>query len=117
MRKYGALRGLKIAVFFVVALLVFGFVTMYLWNWLMPAIFHLTRIGFAQALGLVLLSKILFGGFHRHGGGRRQWKQHMEQRWAGMSPEERERFRSGMRGWRGCRVSPRETPETEQGSI
>jgi hypothetical protein len=116
MKNYRAFRVLKIVVFVVFALLLFGFVTMHLWNWLMPAIFHLTRIGFAQALGLMVLSKILFGGFHRHGGGRRGWKRHMEQRWAQMSPEERERFRSGMRG-RWCNVPPCSKPDPEQGSL
>lgn len=47
------------ALFFVV----FGYVIMYLWNWLMPAIFGLTTITFWQAVGLCLLSKIFFGGF------------------------------------------------------
>lgn len=41
----------------------FGYVIMYLWNWLMPAIFGLTTITFWQAIGLGLLSKLLFGGF------------------------------------------------------
>lgn len=41
----------------------FGYLIMYLWNWLMPAIFGLTTITFWQAVGLCLLSKIFFGGF------------------------------------------------------
>jgi hypothetical protein len=85
-----------------VAVLAFGFVTMHLWNWLMPAAFGLKAITFAQALGLLVLSKILFGGFHRHGGRRPGWGRHMRERWEQMSPEERERFRAGMRGRRGC---------------
>ena len=100
MRGYRVFKGLKILVMFFLAILVFGFVTMHLWNWLMPAILGLHTITFWQALGLVVLSKILFGGFHRHGGGggrrhmREQWGQH----WAQMSEEERAKFRSGMRG-------------------
>lgn len=43
--------------------ILFGYALMYLWNWLMPAIFGLTTITFWQAIGLCLLSKILFGGF------------------------------------------------------
>jgi hypothetical protein len=85
-----------------VAVLVFGYVTMHLWNWLMPATFGLKAITFAQALGLLVLSKILFGGFHRHGGCRKRWGRHMRERWEQMTPEERERFRAGMRGRRGC---------------
>ena len=34
--------------------------TMWLWNWLMPVIFGLIKIGFWQALGLNLLAGILF---------------------------------------------------------
>ena len=108
---------LKVLAMVTVAVLAFGFVTMELWNWLVPAIFGLHAITFAQALGLVVLSKILFGGFHRHGGGRPGWKGRMQERWAQMSPEERERFRAGMRGWRGCR--PMETSGTvgERGTV
>ena len=35
----------------------------HLWNWLMPAMFGLQTVTFWQALGLLVLSKILFGGF------------------------------------------------------
>jgi hypothetical protein len=108
MKGYRMWKGLKIVVFVALALLVFGFVTEHLWNWLMPAIFGLKTITFLQALGLVVLSKILLGGFHKHGGGGpRGWKRGMEERWARMTPEERERFRAGMKGRRGCGWGPR----------
>ena len=64
MKGFRMLKVLKIIVFVTLALLVFGFVTEHLWNWLMPAIFGLKAITFVQALGLVVLSKILLGGFH-----------------------------------------------------
>ena len=48
-------------VFGVFAATAFTFGLMFLWNWLMPAIFGLTIITFWQALGLLILSKILFG--------------------------------------------------------
>jgi hypothetical protein len=95
-------RVLRIITFVVIAAAVFGFIIMHLWNWLMPGIFGLHTITYWQGLGLLILAKILFGGFHRHGGGGRRWKQHMEERWAGMTPEEREKFRAGMRGRHGC---------------
>ncbi len=108
----------KIIVLVAVACVVFGFVVMSLWNWLMPPIFGLTPITFVQAIGLLLLSKLLFGGFHRHGGGgwnrHRGWKRHMEARWAQMTPEEREKFRAGMRGWRGCGFGGGREEPTEQ---
>jgi hypothetical protein len=101
-RTMKALKILKIVAIVVVMCVVAGFVVMHLWNWLMPSIFGLRVITFAQAIGLLVLSKILLGGFHRHAGGRHGWKRHMEERWEKMTPEERERFRSGMRGRRGC---------------
>lgn len=49
--------------------LVFGIVVKLLWNWLMPAIFGLGEISYWQAFGLVILAKLLFGGFgHRLNG-------------------------------------------------
>ena len=103
MNNHRALRVVKILAVVLVAFVVFGFVTMELWNWLMPAVFGLRVITFTQAVGLVLLGKILFGGFGPRGGrGPRGWRRHMEERWAQMSPEERERMRAGMRGRWGC---------------
>lgn len=52
--------------------LLFGAVVMWLWNGLMPAIFHLGVITYCQAIGLAVLGRLLFGGFHHgmHGRGR-----------------------------------------------
>lgn len=98
MRRNRGVHILKVLAIVAVALTVFGFVTMELWNWLMPAIFRLPVISFGQAIGLVALSKILLGGFHAPWGGRRHWKERMAERWMEMTPEERERFQAGMRG-------------------
>jgi hypothetical protein len=98
MRKHWLVRAVKIAMFVVVGSVVFGFVVMSLWNWLMPAIFGWHLITFWQALGLFLLSKILFGGFRGHGGHHRRWREHMRERWEQMPPEERDKFRQGLRG-------------------
>jgi hypothetical protein len=56
-----------------VALLVF--VTMSLWNWLVPELFHGPVVSFWQAAGLLILSKILLSGFH-HRGGRHHYRRH-----------------------------------------
>lgn len=99
----------------ILAVALFGYVTMSLWNWLMPMLFGLRTVTFWQALGMLLLSKILFGGFHGRGGGRRPgWKRDMEERWAQMSPEEREKMRSGMRGRWGCEFGRDREPAVEQ---
>jgi hypothetical protein len=96
MRHFHPLRILKFLVVGTLAVTVFGFISMELWNHLMPAIFGLRAITFWQAVGLLVLSKILFSGF----GGRpgMHWRHRMMERWEQMTPEERERFRAGMRG-------------------
>jgi hypothetical protein len=102
-----ALKILKMIVMVIVMAAVLSFVVMHLWNWLLPGVVGWKAITYWQALGLLVLCKILFGGFHRHGGGRHGWRRQMEERWAKMSPEERERFRAGMRGRHGCRFGGR----------
>jgi hypothetical protein len=102
MRRNPIFKGINIALIAVIACIVFGFVVKSLWNILIPPIFGWHTITFWQGLGLLLLTKILFGGFHRHGGGgRNHWKQRMKDRWEHMTPEEREKFRNGMRCGRG----------------
>jgi hypothetical protein len=89
-------RGLKVGVIGVLAIAVFGFLVMTLWNWLAPAVFGLHSVTFWQALGILILSKVLFGGFGgrpSHGG---HWRRRMYDRWQEMTPEERENFRRGM---------------------
>lgn len=108
MMAYKLKKCLKILMMVLVISAVLSFVVMHLWNWLMPAVFGLHVITFWQALGLIVLGKILFGGFHRHGGGggRHEWKRHMKERWGNMTPEERERFKAGMQEWKGCWPGP-----------
>ncbi len=43
--------------------LIFGYVVMSLWNWLMPELFGLTTLTFWQAVGVVVLARLIFGGF------------------------------------------------------
>jgi hypothetical protein len=102
MKRYWPFKALKIATIIILVAAVVGLVIEHLWNWLMPAIFGLPTITYLQALGLLLLSKILLGGIHRHSGGWHGRRRHLQERWEQMSPEERERFRAGMRGRRGC---------------
>jgi hypothetical protein len=75
----------------------FGEVVMLLWNWLAPALFGLHAITFWQALGLLVLCRILFGGFGGHGGGGSK-RRKMAEHWETLTPEEREKLRQNWRG-------------------
>ena len=98
MKARRIVRGLKIAAIGILAVTVFGFITMTLWNWLAPGVFGLRAISFWQALGILVLSKILFGGFRGRPGHGGHWRRRMMARWEQMTPEEREEFRKGMAG-------------------
>jgi hypothetical protein len=106
MRRFWVFRGLKFLVLVAVAVAVFGLVVMGLWNWLTPALFGWKEISYGQALALLVLSKILLGGFHRPWGFGMHGRHRMLHRWESMTPEEREKFRAGMHGHCGHRTAP-----------
>ena len=97
MRKKWLLYGLKFVLLAAVAVAAIGAVVMGLWNWLMPELFGWHVIGFWQAVGLLVLSKILLGGLRGSWGHRTHWRTRMTERWEQMTDEEREQFRQGMR--------------------
>ena len=86
-----------------------GEIVLHLWNWLPPPLFGWRLITFWQALGILVLCRILFGGFGRHGSGGSNFRRRMKERCEQMTPEERERFRQGMRGRCGFGPSPSES--------
>ena len=98
LKKVEIMRRLKFLMpvgFLAVAALI-SVVVMALWNWLMPAVFGLGTIGFWQAAGIFVLSRILFGGF---GGGQgfRKRKHHagghpILNKWKNMTPGQRQEF-------------------------
>ncbi len=106
MKRNWMRRGLKFALLALLAATVFSLVTMSLWNWLMPALFGLRAITFWQALGLLVLSRILLGGFRGRPCHSMHWRRRMHERWEQMTPEEREKFRQGMRERCGHRIAP-----------
>ena len=67
---------------------------MLLWNWLMPDMFGLAAIGFWQALGLLVLVRILFGGMGRHFLRMGMMHHHnpIQEKWMQMTSEERKEF-------------------------
>lgn len=94
-------RLLFIAPLAVLGLLLFvavgGGIVMLLWNWLLPPLFGWHQVTFWQALGMLALCRILFGGFRLHGSGRSHLRRRMEERCEHTTPEERERFRHAIR--------------------
>jgi hypothetical protein len=82
------------------AFVAFGYVTMWLWNYLMPMIFHLPEITFWQTIGLLVLSRLLLGGMGGHGRGHHHCKRNMHEKWEKMTPEEREQFREHLHSHR-----------------
>ena len=81
-----------------------------LWNWLLPPLFGWHQITFWQALGLLALCRMLFGGFGIHGSPRSRLSRRMAERWGAMTPEEQERIRRGMRERFGCGPAEGESP-------
>jgi hypothetical protein len=104
----------------ILALLLFiavgGVIVQQLWNWLLPPLFGWRQITFWEALGILVLCRILFGGLGGHGphrsGIRRRVADRMANRWEHMTPEERERFRQGMQGR--CGLGPTSSESTGQ---
>jgi hypothetical protein len=86
----------KVIVFLIVAIVFFGEAVFHLWNSLMPQLFHLPQVSFWQAVGLLFLSWLLFGGLrgigrpaaHSLGAWRRRGR-----RWQRLTPEEQEKVR------------------------
>ena len=107
MKRFWITKAIKGVFFVSVAVLLFGFITMHLWNCLVPALFNGPVITMMQAFGILILSKILFGGFsggrgwggggccgHKGGG---HWREKWEQKMSNMSPEDKEKFKQSWR--------------------
>ena len=85
--------------------LALGAAVMWLWNAILPALLHVAAITYWQAVGLLVLCRILFGGFGRgFGGGRRMMDGRgrgpggaMREKWMAMSDEERRAFKERWR--------------------
>ncbi|MFI5172600.1 MAG: hypothetical protein ACHQFW_09425, partial [Chitinophagales bacterium] len=112
-----------------------GFATMYLWNWLIPALFSGPVITFIKALGLLVLGKLLTHGFFgggrgwkgkygrshhcgwhcgdgEYGGG--YWKKRWEEKMKNMTPEEKEKFKKyyyDRCGWKKHDEEPEPEPD------
>lgn len=94
--KPGLKRLIFIAPLAILGMLLFiaigGIVVMLLWNWLLPSLFGWRELTFWQAVGLLALCRILFGGFGFQRSGRSDHRRRMAERWERITPEERERL-------------------------
>jgi hypothetical protein len=110
MKRFWIRRGFSFLIFGFLFVGLAGWTVMALWNALLPDILGVSVITFWQALGLLVLSRILFGGygFRGRGGygrtnpgqgqpGRMAWKEKMTERWQSMTPEQREQMKQQWR--------------------
>ena len=101
MKRMWLLRGIKFALFIAVAVTVGTYVAMSLWNALVPALFGGPSLHFAQALGILVLSRILFGRWGHGRGHHMGWRHGPGGRWQHLTDEERAHFRERF-GRHGC---------------
>lgn len=91
-RAFSEKKFLRFILIAIAGLLLITFIVMTLWNNILAPVLGVALINFGQALGILVLSKILFGGF-RGGwrGGGRYWRG-VPDKWQSMTPEEKEKF-------------------------
>lgn len=96
-KKYLSLLKIPLMIMgFILIVAGFSFVVMWLWNAILPDLLGVGTLSFWQALGLLVLSKILFGGF---GGSCKEKKKHgppprhFKDKWKNMNEEERQKFK------------------------
>ena len=88
-------RWIFMPLFFIAAVLLFGWVVQLLWNAILPDVTGVKVLDYPQALGLLVLSRILFGGF-RGGGhpGKGPSFRNRRNQWMNMTDEERAQFKA-----------------------
>lgn len=93
-------HGLKIGLLVITGIAAVTWIVMYLWNALLPDLFiGVSPIGYWQALGVLILSRILFGGLR---GGHHRWHDR-HAHWEKLSAEEREQLRGRFHSrWHRC---------------
>ena len=118
MKRYWMFKALRMVLFLAAFVLLAGVAVMLLWNALVPAIFDGPQITWIQALGLLLLARILAGGRGHSGFGahrRSRWRERWEAKMASMGPDERKKWQEEV--GRSCwgRTSAAGDGHTEEG--
>lgn len=94
MKRYWISRAFRMLLFVGIVAAGLGYAVMVLWNATLPAVAGYNAITFGQAVALLVLARILFGGLR--GRGSHGWRSRMHRRWQEMPPEERELVRARM---------------------
>ena len=109
MKKFWGKKILLGIIIFAAAISAFSAVVMGLWNTILVSVLAVKAITFFQAMGILVLCKILFGSFGPRGGFRGRpgrfgrggmWQNAgagMREKWTKMTPEEREAFKDEWR--------------------
>jgi hypothetical protein len=96
-RGFKARKIALVIVIAIAAVFLFSFIVMMLWNAILPKVTNAGELNIWQAMGLLLLAKILFSGFHRHHHDRPPWARHLRKKWRHMTPEEKEQFKAALK--------------------
>lgn len=87
-----------IALLFLAGIFLLPYIVMLLWNGILPEVIGVKAITYWQAVGIFILSKLLFGGFkfgkHHHN---HKMKEHLREKFMNMNQEEREAFKQKWR--------------------
>ena len=103
-------RGLFFLLVAAGAIAFFGFIVMTLWNAILPPVTGVQPLSYWQAVGLLILSRILFGGMPRPPFAYRKRGSHWREKWKNISKEDRERYREA---WRNRCKPGKDKPEEE----
>lgn len=94
----GPVKGLFFLAMISLVIFVLGQVIMFLWNTILVKVAGVQVINFWEAIGLFILSRILFGSFHFGPKGRHikqgaRKRAHWKEKWRNMTEEERVEFK------------------------
>ena len=101
MNHYKRFWPLKVLFFLIAAmtlLSIAGWIVMTLWNFILPDVLGVQVVTFWQALGILILSRLLFGGWGRFGRRHFAEKRAMwRNKWQEMNDEEKQAFKARWR--------------------
>ena len=103
-RKFWAVKIIGFALLGGGVVLLLGGVVQFLWNWILPSAAHFGTLTYGQSVGLLVLCRLLFGGFGGGWRGRRppfgggQRHEHWREKMLNMTDEERAAFKAKWQG-------------------